>query len=199
MKTGLILKLDDLINWCSSRVFSSDEVFGNHRHHAPSGLVLDGASGAQRHHAGRRISERLSLPAARSRQEVLPRVSGNTGGGRREVHANSSEKSESECPRRTLGTFHQRGMLIEADFVWGELVTPRCVRFRGALSPRKKPSRQRQPLTLSCFCFGYAGIARRGPPSRATRRLTQLLRPRRMNILAKRGSDPSCSYSGFVI
>src|SRR5262249_32606589 len=32
MKTGLILKLDDLINWCNSRVFSSDEVFGNHRH-----------------------------------------------------------------------------------------------------------------------------------------------------------------------
>ena len=31
MKTGLILKLDDLINWCNSRVFSSDEVFGNHR------------------------------------------------------------------------------------------------------------------------------------------------------------------------
>jgi len=31
MKTGLILKLDDLINRCNSRVFSSDEVFGNHR------------------------------------------------------------------------------------------------------------------------------------------------------------------------
>src|SRR5215471_4322869 len=30
MKTGLILKLDDLINWCNSRVFSPDEVFGNH-------------------------------------------------------------------------------------------------------------------------------------------------------------------------
>src|SRR5215471_487106 len=29
MKTGLILTLDDLINWCNSRVFSPDEVFGN--------------------------------------------------------------------------------------------------------------------------------------------------------------------------
>src|SRR5215831_10997099 len=29
MKTGLMLKLDDLINWCNSRVFSPDEVFGN--------------------------------------------------------------------------------------------------------------------------------------------------------------------------
>src|SRR5215831_5911490 len=30
MKTGLILTLDDLINWFNSRAFSSDEVFGNH-------------------------------------------------------------------------------------------------------------------------------------------------------------------------
>src|SRR5262245_34095055 len=80
-------------------------------------------------------------------------------------------------------------MLIEADFVWGELVTPRCVRFRGALPPREKPSRQRQPFALPCFCFGYAGIPRAGSPSRAARRLAQLLRPRRMNILAKRRGE----------
>jgi hypothetical protein len=36
MKTGLILKVDDLINWCNSRVFSSDEVFGNHNGHNPA-------------------------------------------------------------------------------------------------------------------------------------------------------------------
>jgi hypothetical protein len=44
---------------------------------APSGLVLDGASGAQRNDGGHRVSERLSLAAARSRQEVLLRVPGN--------------------------------------------------------------------------------------------------------------------------
>jgi putative transposase len=39
----------------------------NGRHHATSGLVLDGAGCAQRDDARHRISERLSLPAARSR------------------------------------------------------------------------------------------------------------------------------------
>src|SRR5215471_5890374 len=32
MKTGLILTVDDLINWFNSSAFSSDEVFGNHNH-----------------------------------------------------------------------------------------------------------------------------------------------------------------------
>ena len=36
------------------------------RHHAPSGVVLDATGGAQRHDGGRWLSERLSLPAARS-------------------------------------------------------------------------------------------------------------------------------------
>jgi hypothetical protein len=81
--------------------------------------------------------------AARSRYEVLPRFPGNTCSRRCEVHANPSEKSEFECPRGTLGPFHQRGMLIEADPFWRELVTACRVRFRGALSPRKKPSGQR--------------------------------------------------------
>ena len=40
---------------------------------------------------------------------------------------NPSEKSEFECPRGTLGSFHQRGMLIEADPVRGDLVTACCV------------------------------------------------------------------------
>src|ERR1019366_4954903 len=84
-----------------------------------------------------------------------------------EVHANPGEKSEFECPRGTLGPFHQRGMLIEADLVWRELVTACRVRFRGALSPRKTPSGQRQSLALPCFCSGHAGSARRDPLSRA--------------------------------
>ena len=52
--------------------------------------------------------------------------------------AYSSEKSESECPCGTLGSFHQRGMPIQADSVWGELVTSRRIRFRGALSASKE-------------------------------------------------------------
>ena len=38
----------------------------------------------------------------------------------------------------------KQGMLIEADPFWRELVTACRVRFRGPLSPRKKPSGQRQ-------------------------------------------------------
>ena len=57
------------------------------------------------YHAGHRIPERLSLPAARSRQEVLPRVPGDTCGRRCEVHAHSTEKSEFEGLRFTLHLF----------------------------------------------------------------------------------------------
>jgi len=93
-------------------------IFG--RHHAPPGLVLDRAGGAQRNDAGHRISERLSLPAARPRQEVLPRVSRNTSGVWCGVHADTSEKSESERPRGALGTFDPGGMPLEGDPVRGE-------------------------------------------------------------------------------
>src|SRR5258706_7269831 len=68
-------------------------IFG--RHHAPPALLLDGAGGAQRNDAGHRISERLSLPAARPRREVLPRASGNARGVCCGVHADTTEKSES--------------------------------------------------------------------------------------------------------
>ena len=104
------------------------------RHHAPSGLVLDGAGGAKRHDAGHRISEWLPLPAARSRQEVLPRVSGNTGGRRCAVHANPGQKSEPECPRGALGAFDQRGMPVEADLVWRDLAAACRVRISETLS-----------------------------------------------------------------
>src|SRR5215831_11087778 len=76
-------------------------------------------------------------------------------------------------------------MPIEADLVRGELVTARRVRFPGALSSRKKPPRQRQSLAFSCFCSAYDRFARPNPLSRAARRLTQVLQPRRMSILAK--------------
>ena len=56
----------------------------------------------------------------------------------------------------------------------------------GTLSPRKKPSGQRQSHTLPCFCSGYAGSAGRDPLSRAPRWVTQALQPCRMIILALR-------------
>jgi hypothetical protein len=83
-------------------------IFG--RHHEPPRRRLDGTSGAQRHHAGQRLSEWLPLPVARSRPEVLPRVSGDACGGWREVPTFTSQKSQSERLRGTLGTFDQRGM-----------------------------------------------------------------------------------------
>lgn len=96
------------------------------------------------------------------------------------------EKSEFECPRGTLGSFHHRRILIEANLVWGELITARRVRFRRALSPGKKPSGQRQSPALPYFCSGYAGSARCDPLSETPRWLTQALQPCRMSILALR-------------
>src|SRR5262249_5605731 len=104
------------------------------------------SSGAERNHAGHRIPEWLSLPAARSRQEVLPRVPGDTCGRRCEVHAHSGEKSEFECPRGTLGPLHQGGMSIEADFVWGEIVAARRVRFPSILTKKETTKAK----TISC-------------------------------------------------
>src|SRR5439155_7070420 len=155
------------------------------RHHAPSELVLDAAGGAQCNDAGHRISERLSLPAARSRQEVLPRLPGNTRGRRCGVHTDTRQKSEPERPRGTLGTFDQRGMLVEADPVRGEVVATCGVELLGTLSPRTKPSRQGQSLAVPRVCAGPR-FARRNLLSRAARRLTQILQWRRMSILTKR-------------
>src|SRR6516165_10382579 len=118
------------------------------RHHAPPGRRLDGASSAQRNHAGQRISERLPLPAARPRPEVLPRVSGHPCGGWRQMPAATSPKSESECLRGALGTFHQRGMPGEADPVRGEVVAASGVELSGTLSPGTPSPRQGQSLAV---------------------------------------------------
>jgi putative transposase len=58
--------------------------------------------------AGHRISERLSLPVARPRPEVLPRVSGNASGVWCGVHADTSEKAEPETPTWSAGYFRSR-------------------------------------------------------------------------------------------
>ena len=71
-------------------------------------------------------------------------------------------------------------------YVWGELVPPRRVRFPGALSPRKKPPRQRQSRVLPRPSSAHAGSSTSSMLSRVISGLTQVLRQRRMNILAKR-------------
>jgi hypothetical protein len=53
-------------------------------------------------------SEWLPLPAARSRPEVLPRVSGDACSGWRELPTFTSQKSQSERLRGTLCTFESR-------------------------------------------------------------------------------------------
>ena len=105
------------------------------------------------------------------------------------MHAHTGEKSQFERARGTLGTFDKRGMLLEADLVWRDLATACRVRFPRALSPRKKPPRQRQSLALPCLCSGCPHFARSHPLSRPARRFAPVLQPRRMRILTKRGSD----------
>src|SRR5215475_7067344 len=98
------------------------------------------------------------------------------------MHAHPGEKSGPECARGALGTFDQRGMPVEANCVRGEAVATGSVELPGTLSPRKKSPRQGQSLAIPRHCAGVR-FARRNPLSTAARRLTQILQPRRMNIL----------------
>src|SRR5215831_8036917 len=104
------------------------------------------------------------------------------------MHAHPGEKSGPECARGALGTFDQRGMPVEANCVRGEAVATGSVELPGTLSPRKKSPRQGQSLAIPRHCAGVR-FARRNPLSRAARRLTQILQPRRMNILPIREAN----------
>src|SRR5215467_14198065 len=101
------------------------------------------------------------------------------------MHTHPGEKSGPECARGTLGAFDQRGMLVKVNPVRGEAVATRSVELPAALSSRKKPPRQGQSLAIppNCTEFRFASCSLL---SKAARRLTQILLPRRMNILAKR-------------
>jgi hypothetical protein len=57
------------------------------------------------------------------------------------VVPSATQKSQFEHPRGELGTFDQRGMLVKADLVRGELATARRVTISGTLPPREKPPR----------------------------------------------------------
>src|SRR5260370_41596281 len=143
------------------------------RHYAPSGLWVDGTGVAQRHDAGHRISERLSLPAARSRQEVLSRVSGNTCRGRCGVYATPGEKPELERTLGALGTFHQRGMPIEADFVRGCLTTACRVGVSATLSSGESPKLRTDEVSEGLSHFSLRDQQRQRTPAGNRQALTR--------------------------
>ena len=68
------------------------------------------------------------------------------------VHANPGKKSQPQRPRGALGSFHQRGMSIEADLVWGDLATACRVRVSATLPWREKPPRQGQSFAIPGIC-----------------------------------------------
>jgi hypothetical protein len=74
-------------------------------------------------------------------QIVLSRVSGDPGGGRREVPAFTSQKSQSERLRGTLGTFDKREMPIATDLVRRKVIAARGFELSKTLSPPTKPPR----------------------------------------------------------
>src|SRR5262245_59171110 len=83
-------------------------------------------------------------------QKFCPGISGHAGERGHEVPAVTTQKSEFECPRGTLGPYHQRGVSIQADLVWGALATACRVPFPGALSSCLPPGR---PTETSSICF----------------------------------------------
>src|SRR5215471_14730409 len=84
-------------------------------------------------------------------------------------------------------------MPIETDPVRREVVAVRSFELSGTLSPGTKPPRYGQSLAVPGRCEG-GKWAMRDPLSRAARRPTQILQPRRMNIFTIRATytvDPS--------
>src|SRR5262249_2720535 len=152
-------------------------------HHAPSGFELDGTSGAQRHDAGHRIPERLSIPAARSRPEVLPRVPGNPGSGRCEVYANPRSKFESHAERwvRSIKEECLSKLILLGESPLRSVVSDFLEHYHQERNHQGKDNLLLFPVSAP----RTPGPQKPNPLSRAARRLTQVLQLRRMSILAK--------------
>ena len=73
--------------------------------------------------------------------------------------------------RGTLGAFDQRGVPVETDLVWRELVTACRIRVPGTLSPATKPSRYGQCVAVPSLCRARGCTGEGNPLSRAARRL----------------------------
>ena len=134
---------------------------------------------AQRRDAEHRISERLSLPAARSRQKVLPRVSGNTCRRGCGVYANPGEKTELEHTLGALGAFRQRRMPIEADFVRGCLA-------RGVSCPS------------ICDIIIMRETTKARAMSCSSRHLLRVSRVRKVRLAVENGSSDYSSTTGAL-
>lgn len=113
---------------------------------------------------------------ARKLPEVLPRAPGDPCDGWCAVPAVTSQKSQSERLRGTLGTFNQRGGPVAADPARGEVVAAGRLELFGTLSPGTRPPRQGQSVAVYGRREG-GKFARRDPLSRAARRPTKILQP----------------------
>jgi len=92
-----------------------------------------------------RFSEPPQVCIARSRPQVLRRVSRSDPGGRHRTDCIAGQKSESERLCGTLGQVGEGRMFIEADPVGRGFSAPSAKPLRGTLSWGTKSPRQRQP------------------------------------------------------
>jgi hypothetical protein len=128
---------------------------------------VDGVAGAKHDDGGVGMPERLPLPAARTRCEVLPIISRTDQDGKRECASIASKEPESELVCGTLGEVGQRRMPVEADPVWRIVAAASVAAIPRTLPRRAQPSRQRQSDLVS-----FAAGGKKEPGSSAVSRTT---------------------------
>src|SRR5215469_4297473 len=157
------------------------------RDHAVSGPAVDGAAGAKRNGEGLGLSGTQSLPAARSRRQVLSGVSRGDPSRQGQAPEVAGTQSEPKCVCRALGTLGERGMPVAVDLFRRAFVASRLNGVYRPFPPRTESSGQREEASVS-------PTMRTGPTlppgncamQRTTRWLTAILRgPSSMNT----GSD----------
>src|SRR5262249_2341014 len=157
------------------------------RDHAVSGPAVDGAAGAKRNDEGLGLSGTQSLPAARSRRQVLSGVSRGDPSRQGQAPEVAGTQSEPKCVCRALGTLGERGMPVAVDLFRRAFVASRLNGVYRPFPPRTESSGQREQASVS-------PTTRTGPTlppgncamQRTTRWLTAILRgPSSMNT----GSD----------
>src|SRR5215469_7372613 len=99
------------------------------RDHAVSGPAVDGAAGAKRNDEGLGLSGTQSLPAARSRRQVLSDVSRGDPSRQGQAPEVAGTQSEPECVCRALGTLGERGMPVAVDLFPRAFVASRLNRI----------------------------------------------------------------------
>jgi transposase len=143
--------------------------------HPVPGSDVDGAAGAKHDDGGVGMPERLPLPAARPRCEVLPIISRTDQDRRRESTSVASKEPESELVRGTLGEVGQGRMFVEADPVWRIVAAASAAAIHRTLPRGAQPPGQRQSDLVS---FADGGKKEHGSSavSRTTGRPAEILR-----------------------